>query len=105
LATSEHNAACTVGRERFEIFAAQVGRRVHFGTSLMRQTISRLRAISPDLFAGVLVEGAPLGAQVTNCDPDVPASSVANEGSERSAAAREDGSNGGFRDEGRSSSR
>src|SRR6266568_7396593 len=32
------HAACTLGSERFEEFAAQVGRRIHLGPPLMRET-------------------------------------------------------------------
>jgi len=104
LPTSQHHSACAVGRERFEIFAAQVGRRVQLGTSLMHQTICRLRAVSPDLFASVLVEDTSLGTQTTDCNPHAPASTAANENSKFSAAAREDGSNAGFCDNDRNSS-
>ena len=101
----DQRAACVLGAERFEVFAAQVGRRVHFGTSLMRETMDRLSTTNPDLFADDIEEGAPLGAQFTDPEPDVRASTVVNEEPELSAAAREDGSNGGFSAEGPSSSR
>ena len=35
-------AACVLGSERFDEFAAQVGRRVQLGTSLMQETMDRL---------------------------------------------------------------
>ena len=35
-------AACVLGSERFDEFAAQVGRRVRLGTSLMQETMDRL---------------------------------------------------------------
>ncbi len=62
LPSSQQPAACALGLERFEAFAAQVGRRVHLGTPLMRETMDRLSAASPKLFARDIEEGAPLGA-------------------------------------------
>lgn len=55
---SQQRAACLLGVERFEVFAAQVGRRVHVGTPLMRGTMERLSATNPDLFASEVEEGA-----------------------------------------------
>src|SRR5437016_8024337 len=43
-------AAFALGAERFDEFAAQVGRRVHQGTPLMRETIDRISAARPDVF-------------------------------------------------------
>jgi predicted transcriptional regulator len=105
LPVAEQRAACVLGAERFEVFAAQVGRRVHLGTPLMRETMDRLSATSPDLFACDLEEGAPLGPQIAGHEPSVPAPTVVDEESELSAAAREDGSNGSFPEESHSSSR
>lgn len=48
--TAPEHAACALGRERFEAFAAQVGTRVHLGLPLMRETIERLGATRPELF-------------------------------------------------------
>ena len=36
LPQSQQRAACAPGLERFEVFAAQVGRRIHLGTPLMK---------------------------------------------------------------------
>jgi|SRR6266536_1419663 len=100
LPQSHQRAACALGLERFEVFAAQVGRRVHLGTSLVRETMDRLSATSPDLFARDIEEGAPLVAPSSDSDQDAPASAVVGEEPELSAVAREDGSNGGFPGEG-----
>jgi hypothetical protein len=93
---SHHRAACALGLERFEVFAAQVGKRVHLGTPLMRETMDRLSATSPDLLASDVEEGTPLGARSSDSDQDAPASNTVDEDPDLSAAAREDGSNGGF---------
>jgi len=96
----DQRAACVLGAERFEVFAAQVGTRVHLGTPLMRETLDRLSATNPDLFARDIEEGAPLGAQSTEAEAEIMASTVKEEEPELVAAAREDGSNGGFPGEG-----
>jgi hypothetical protein len=96
---AHQRAACVVGLERFEIFAAQVGRRVHLGTPLMRETMDRLSATSPDLFACDVEEGAPIGAPAANSD-EAPAASNIGAEPNLSAAAQEDGSNGGFSGQG-----
>jgi hypothetical protein len=43
--------ACAIGSERFEEFAAQVARRVHLDNPLMRETMDRILATRPNLFA------------------------------------------------------
>jgi hypothetical protein len=104
LPPSEQRAACALGLERFEVFAAQVGRRVHLETPLMRETMDRVNELSPDLFARDLEEGAPLGATFTDREPVTPAPSVLEQEPELSAAAGEGGSNGGLPKESRSPS-
>jgi hypothetical protein len=105
LPVADQRAACVLGAERFEVFAAQVGRRVHLGTPLMRETMERLGESSPGLLARNLEEGAPLGAQFPDPEPNIPGSTVVKEEAELSAAAREGGSNGGFPQDGHSPSR
>lgn len=90
---SQERDACRLGRERFEVFAAQVGRRVHLGTPLMQDTMDRLSATSPDLFASEVAEGAPLAASKQE-HPSV--TSANNTEPQPRAAAGEGGSNGGF---------
>ena len=104
LPVPDQRAACVLGAERFEVFAAQVGRRVHLGTPLMQETMDRLSTTNPDLFARDIEEGASV-AQFADPEPDVPASAFVNEEPELSAAAREGGSNGAFPGESPSSSR
>jgi predicted transcriptional regulator len=93
---SEQRAACLLGDERFEVFAAQIGRRVHLGTPLMRETIDRLATTDPDLFANEVAEGAPLGASAKEFSRPIVATSASNVEHGSRAAAREGGSNGGF---------
>src|SRR5262249_8563032 len=76
VAQAQQRAACALGQERFEAFAAQVGRRVHLGTPLMRETMDRLSATNPDLFARDIGEGAPLGASSPDTDQDAPVSTA-----------------------------
>jgi predicted DNA-binding protein len=94
LSPGAHRAACILGSERFEMLAAQVGRRVHLGTPLMRETIDRLSATCPDLFANEVDVGAPhsaqsAGSEASDYQPNEWALEVV-------AAVEEDGSSGGF---------
>jgi|SRR5579871_1882170 predicted DNA-binding protein len=93
---AQQRAACALGQERFEAFAAQVGGRVHLGTPLMRETMDRLSVTNPDLFAHEIEGGAPLGASSPDSHQDDPVSIAVDAEPELSAAAREDGSNGAF---------
>jgi hypothetical protein len=45
LPAADQRAACVLGSERFDEFAAQVGRRVRLGTSLMQETMDRLSTL------------------------------------------------------------
>ena len=56
LPVPDQRAACVLGAERFEVFAAQVGRRVHLGTPLMRETMDRVSTTNPETQA---VDAAP----------------------------------------------
>jgi predicted transcriptional regulator len=91
LPASQQRAACALGFERFDVFAAQVGMRVHLGTPLMRETMERISATKPDLFTVDPGEGA-----LVHPASNVPASTVMDEEPELSAAVQEDGSNGCF---------
>jgi hypothetical protein len=48
---ADQRGACIIGHERFEEFAAQVARRVHLNTPLMKETMDRLPATRTSLFA------------------------------------------------------
>jgi hypothetical protein len=95
LPATAQGAACALGAERFEEFAAQVGRRVDLGVSLIRETIDGGGAARADPFA--LAEGEPPDTASTVDKPGVRASSVVDDASVEIAVVREDGSNGGFR--------
>ncbi|UFW46443.1 MULTISPECIES: hypothetical protein [Bradyrhizobium] len=62
LPSQDQDAARALGRERFEMFVAQVGKRVASGGRLVADVMDRVSAVKPDLFMRSLEEGAPLGA-------------------------------------------
>src|SRR6266852_3678735 len=84
----EQGAACALGAERFEEFAAQVGRRADVGVPLIRETIDRVSAARTAPLT--LADGEPSGSGVTICEPGVQASSVVDDASGSIAAVRED---------------
>jgi MFS family permease len=84
----EQGAACALGAERFEEFAAQVGQRVDLGLPLIRETIDRVSATRTTPFTPA--EGGPSGNGATVCEPDVQASSVVDDASVPIAAVRAD---------------
>jgi hypothetical protein len=92
LPTQVRQAACKLGSARFDEFAAQVGRRVHLGMPLMRETMERVSETSPHLFT--TRHDVPLDPP--SADHDAGDHSPAIITSEPSAAVREDGSNSGF---------
>jgi|SRR5579864_1782059 len=61
LPSGDQDAARALGRERFETFVAQVGKRVASGGRLVADVMDRVSASNPDLFMRNLEEGAPLG--------------------------------------------
>jgi hypothetical protein len=96
LPQSHQRAACVLGLERFEVFAAQVGRRVHQGTPLMRETMDQLSATNPDLFARDAKDQVPLGTPSADAPRNASVSSAANGDLELSAGVQEDASKGNF---------
>jgi len=83
-------AACALGAERFDEFAAQVGRRVQLGTSLMQETMDRLgekRDISGDGFTKRATQ-----ASLPIPEPDLRTSCPSGTEVELSTAVREGGS-------------
>src|SRR5882672_11734447 len=67
-------AACALGAERFEEFAAQVGRRVDLGVPLIRETIDRVSATRTNPFTPA--EGEPSGTGSAVCEPRLQAASM-----------------------------
>jgi len=95
LPVATQGAACALGAQRFEEFAAQVGRRVDHGISLIGETIERASpasAYGPEFNPE---DDDPSGAESTVYEQGIPASNLADD-TPVHAAVREDGSNGGF---------
>src|SRR6266478_5536067 len=88
LPAAAQGAACALGAERFEEFAAQVGRRVDLGVPLIRETIDRVSAARVDPFTRA--EGEPSGTGSTVYEPGLQASSMVDDASVSIAAVRED---------------
>lgn len=96
LPVTAQGAACALGAERFEEFAAQVARRVDRGIPLIRETIDRTTAAREAPFARELADAEPAHMASTACEPDLPASSSVDLATATYAAVREDGSMHGF---------
>jgi len=64
LPSGDQDAARALGRERFEMFVAQVGKRIASGGRLVADVMERVSTLKPDLFMRHIEEGAPLGADV-----------------------------------------
>ena len=92
-------SACSIGAARFDEFAAQIGRRVHDGRPLIRETLERLVMTDPDIFSSEEVIPAELPS--TRHDP-VPHAALHDKTTDtrhtpvRPAAVREGGSDGAF---------
>src|SRR6266852_1703970 len=91
----ELGTACALGAERFEEFAAQVGRRVDLGLPLIRETIDRVSAARTAPFTPA--DGEPSGTGSTVYEPRVQASSMGGDASVNIAAVREDAATLGFK--------
>ncbi len=89
-------AACALGAERFEELAAQVACRVDRNAPLMRETMERLRVEGGAFSANESVNANPQRTRAAAREPHPRASTASDETSAPAAAAREDGSNGGF---------
>jgi Ribbon-helix-helix protein, copG family len=91
LPAADQRAACVLGSERFDEFAAQVGRRVRLGTSLMQETMDRLSAPKREAHSRGPCEGTSEKCSSTH-EPDFRASNTVGIELEHSAAVREGGS-------------
>jgi hypothetical protein len=61
LPKSEQDPARSLGNQRFEVFVAQIGKRLAAGQSTVRDVMERVAANDPDLFARDLDEQSPDG--------------------------------------------
>jgi hypothetical protein len=61
LPLGDQDAARALGRERFELFVAQVGKRVASDRRLVADVMERVSPSNPDLFMGHFGERAPSG--------------------------------------------
>lgn len=91
LPDADQHAACVLGSERFDELAAQVGRRVQLGTSLMQETMDRLGATKR------ITAMIPIGGDAPHTcspvqNPALPTSSLVGDRTESFAAVREGGS-------------
>src|SRR5260221_2581167 len=91
----ELGAACALGAERFEEFAAPVGQRVDLGIPLIREPIARVSATRTTPFTPAEGESSDTGSTV--CEPGGEASSVVEDASVPIAAVREEAGTFGFR--------
>jgi hypothetical protein len=60
----DQDAARALGRERFDLFVAQIGKRVASGARLVADVMDRVNTANPDLFTRRVEEGAAPGAPV-----------------------------------------
>jgi hypothetical protein len=90
LPLGDQDAARALGRERFEMFVAQVGKQVGSGGRLVADVMQRISITNPDLFARNLDEGAPLGSRPVGQDLDAPAMDRTGEAPGHSPAGREE---------------
>ena len=88
---ADQRAACVLGSERFDELAAQVGRRVQLGTSLMQETMDRLGTSKRDTAMIALGSATPQACFLVQ-KPDLPTSSLVGNNPESFAAVREGGS-------------
>jgi hypothetical protein len=91
LPSGDQEAARALGRERFEIFVAQVGKRVASGGRLVADVMDRVSASNPDLFMRHVEEGAPLGSSTP--EKETPSVQTTGEAPGHSPAGREEAGN------------
>jgi len=91
LPAADQHTACVLGSERFDELAAQVRRRVQFGTSLMQETMDRLSSAKRDTATASLGGGTPQACSLVP-KPAPLAASLVDDKAESFAAVREGGS-------------
>jgi hypothetical protein len=92
LPSGDQDAARALGRERFEMFVVQVGKRVASGGRLVADVMERVSISRPDLFTRNIEEGAPLGA-AQNAESRSRSQGATGEQPGQSPAGREEASN------------
>jgi hypothetical protein len=92
VSAAEQHIASAVGAKRFEEFAAQVGRRVELGTSLVWETMSRRARMNEDHSTDDFAASEAHGTSFKSSESDLRASTMADGASEPNAAVRGDGS-------------
>lgn len=90
LPSGDQNAARALGRERFEMFVAQIGKRVASGGRLVADVMERVSTSNPDLFLRNLEEGAPLGQPTAGDKTDPRATKATGEPPEHPPEGREE---------------
>lgn len=90
LPSGDQDAARALGRERFEMFVAQVGKRVASGGRLVADIMDQVSTSNPDLFMRHLDEGAPLGADKEDPATESRAQQAAGQQPGPSPAGREE---------------
>jgi hypothetical protein len=90
LPSGDQDAARALGRERFEMFVVQVGKRIASGGRLVADVMQRVSITNPDLFARNLEEGAPLGPRPAGHDADSRAMDATGKAPGHSPAGREE---------------
>jgi hypothetical protein len=90
LPSGDQDAARALGRERFEIFVAQIGKRVASGGRLVADVMERVSSSNPDLFVRNLEEGAPLGQPTAANEANSRATDATGEAPEHPPAGREE---------------
>jgi hypothetical protein len=89
LPRADQDAARSLGRERFEMFVAEVGKRVGSGARLVTEVLDKVSTSKPDVFARQLDERTPLGQRVFD-QKGFPAGDAGSARPGRSPARREE---------------
>lgn len=85
LPKSEQEPARSLGNQRFEVFVAQIGKRLAAGQSTVRDVMERVVANDPDLFARDLDEQIPDSFVINQHSAERPASQSSTPSSSRPA--------------------
>jgi hypothetical protein len=90
LPSGDQDAARALGRERFELFIAQVGKRVASGGNLAADVMQRVSTTNPDLFARDMEANAASDRESAPKNLKSRATDVAGEAPGHSPAGREE---------------